>query len=207
MHFRLHPHVNRAASWLCAVAAAILTPAIAPAESPAPLERRTATFPTPASINLAGDGIVMEEDPFRERPVVEVRIRWDVTVAEGHDAADITANVLLPIDTDSGSPAVIDLDGPTLGWSGAGTFTHFEATDRYNGVFGDAGTWYSWEATGLPFDTVEVQPDSIIEVDYLVPEPGSAATILVVLAVATVPRRTTRRRRSSVASDQRTTEA
>ena len=98
-----------------------------------------------------------------------MRIYWDIVVADGYDAKNIIANVYLPIITDSGYLAEIVLDGPTLGWSGSGTFRHFEVTDRYNFSFGPVWTSYSWWSSGIPFDKVEVLPSSRIEIDYLIP--------------------------------------
>ena len=138
--------------------------------SSAAADVRTATFSAPNPFGTAGDGMILEGDPFAGREVVEVRVSWDVVVADGHDAAHILANVHLPIDPFSGTAGII-LDGTTLGCSGSGTINHYEATDRYNGFFGEVGTWWGWQSWGLPFDAVEVLLTSGIEIDYLAPEP------------------------------------
>jgi len=135
--------------------------------------RTTTDFSPPYPFGTAGDGAIFPDKPYIEREVVEVRIYWDVVVADGYDAADILANVHLPIITDSGSLAEIILDGPTLGWSGSGTFNHYEVTGRYNFSFGPVWTPYGWISYGLPFDAVDVLPTSRIEIDYLVPEPAT----------------------------------
>ena len=131
--------------------------------------RMTTHFSPPLTFGVAADGRIFAGDPFIGREVVEVRITWDVVVADGHDAADIFADVFLPINTNSGNSVII-LDGATLGWSGSGTFNHYEATDRYNGFFGQAGTGFGHQSWGLPFDAVDILPTSRIEIDYVVPE-------------------------------------
>ncbi len=133
----------------------------------------TTKFNPPIPFGASGQGRIFEGDPFIGREVVEVRIHWNVVVADGYDAAAIHADVRLPIDAYSGAAAQIILDGPTLGWSGSGAFNHFEATDRYNGFFGQAGTPSDWQSWGLPFDAVDVLPTSRIEIDYLIPEPAT----------------------------------
>jgi len=130
--------------------------------------RTTTYFSPPLTFGVAADGMIFPDAPFIGREVVDVRITWDVVVADGHDANAIFADVGLPIITDSGNSVII-LDGSTLGWSGSGTFNYYEATDRYNGFFGQAGTRWGWQAWGLPYDAVEVLPTSSIEIDYLVP--------------------------------------
>ena len=162
---------RKKACWLAVFAAALLIPALAAADV------RTTDFTAPNPFGTAGDGMIFEDDPFAGREVVEVRVAWDVVVADGHDAADILADVHLPIHPYSGT-AGITLDGTTLGWSGSGTFNHYEATDRYNGFFGEVGTAWWWQSWGLPFDAVDVLPTSRIEIDYLVPEP-STTTMMV----------------------------
>ena|GEM_PF-6631124 len=131
--------------------------------------RTTTDFSPPYPFGAAGDGAIFPGKPYIEREVVEVRITWDIVVAEGYDANDILANVLLPIITDSGSLAKITLNGQALGWSGSGTFNHYEATDRYNFSFGPVWTPSGWISYGLPHDAVEVLPTSRIEIDYLAP--------------------------------------
>ena len=100
-----------------------------------------------------------------------MRTYWDVVVDDGHDAANIDAHVNLPIDTHTNTPSTIVLDGPVLGWAGSGTFNHFESTQKFNGYFRQAWTWWGWTAVGLPTDAVEVLSTSRIEIDYLLP-PG-----------------------------------
>jgi len=131
--------------------------------------RTTTDFRPPYPFGTAGDGAIFPGKPYIEREVVEVRITWDIVVAEGYDANDILANVHLPIITDSGPRAEITLNGQALGWSGSGTFNHYEVTDRYNFSFGPVWTSYDWVSYGLPYDAVEVLPTSRIEIDYLAP--------------------------------------
>jgi len=119
---------------------------------------------------VALDGMIFADDPLIGLEVVEVRVFWDVSVADGHDAADIQAGVFLPIDTNSDVPATINLDGLALGWSGSGVFNHAGTTELLNGVFAQAGTWFGYESWGLPYDAVDILPTSRIEIDYVAPE-------------------------------------
>lgn len=151
--------------------------------------RTTTDFRSPMPFGTAGDGAIFPGKPYAGREVVEVRVWWDVAVADGHDAAAIKADVILPIVTDSGGLAGIILDGPALGWSGSGTFNHYEVTDRYNFSFGPVWTPWGWQSWGLPFDAVEVLPTSRIEIDYLAPEPSSGAALLLISAPALLRRR------------------
>lgn len=150
--------------------------------------RTTTRFRPPTQFGLSSDSILPTGDPLIGLEVVAVRITWDVAVDDGHDAADIDAHVSLPIDTASGVGASFNLDGASLGWSGSGTFHHHEATDRFNGVFGPADVWFGWTAVFDSFDAAEVLSSSKIEIDYLVPEPSSAA-LLALAGLAIVRRR------------------
>ena len=154
---------------LAVLGAVLLIPAIAMAEV-----RTTTRFEPPTIIGVAADGRLFPGDPLIGLEVVGTRIYWDVIVADGQDASEIRADVLLPIDTNSGFAAGIILDGPTLGWSGSGTFNHFEATGRFNGYFGEAGTPFAFQSFGLPSNAVSILPTSRIEIDYaVVPEPST----------------------------------
>ena len=164
---------GRKACGLVILGAALLIPAVATADV-----RTTTRFEPPIAFGAAVDGVIFPGDPLIAFEVVETRVYWDVVVADGHDAADIFADVFLPIDTNSGLVADINLDGRTLGWSGSGTFSHTEKTDRYNGLFAQAGTGFGSQSWGLSPDAVDVLPTSRIEIDYIVPEP-STMTLLV----------------------------
>ncbi len=146
----------------------LLIPAIATAEV-----RTTTRVGPPNPFGAAIDGRLFADDPLIGLEVVETRVYWDIVVADRQDAASIFADVFLPIDTNSGSFAVIDLDGRTLGWSGSGTLNHFEVTDRYNGFFAQAGSGFGAQSWGLPPDAVDILPTSRIEIDYVVPDPGT----------------------------------
>ncbi|MCF7958445.1 MAG: hypothetical protein K9M57_08360, partial [Phycisphaerae bacterium] len=128
----------------------------------------------------AGQGAIFPGKLYAGREVVAVRIYWDIVVAEGYDAAEIIANMHLPILSDPEHLVKIPLDGTVLGWSGSGTFSYHEVTDKYNFKFGPEWTGYDWWFTGpwdpsdplvemWPLDAVEVLPSSHIEIDYLIP--------------------------------------
>jgi len=168
------------------LATALLVPATANAGFDPADVRTTTRFGPPTVFGVAADGMIFPGDPLIGLEVVEVRVTWDVAVGERCDAADISAYVSLPIDTGSG--AMVNLDGPVLGWTGSGSFHHYEATDRLNGVFGEAGTRFGWTAICSPSGAADVLPTSRIEIDYLIPEPSSAA-LLAIMGLALVRRR------------------
>lgn len=156
---------------LAVLGAAMLIAKTANAGSDPADVRTTTRFEPPTIFGSAGSGMFFAGDPLIGLEVVEVRIFWDIVVADRRDAADIFVDVLLPIDTNTGSAAQVILDGRTLGWSGSGTFNYFEATDRLNGFFGEVGTGFGFQSWGLPRDAVDILPTSRIEIDYIVPEP------------------------------------
>lgn len=151
---------------------------ITQATNAGPDEVRTVKFGGPMSFGVIGDGIVPADAPYAGREVIEVRINWDVTVADGYNAADIDAHVYLPIIIGSGSLARIDLNGTTLGWSGSGSFEHSVTTDRYNFLFGPVGTRWGWQALGPGPEDAQVTQSSI-EIDYLVPEPATMGLLAI----------------------------
>ena len=167
---------------------------------PDPADVRTTTrFGPPMPFGAAGDGRISPGDPLIGLEVVEVRVFWDVVVADGHNAADIHADVFLPIDTDAGSAATITLDGPVLGWSGSGEFHHEGTMHRLNGTFQQAPAGFGFQSWGLPPDAVDVLPTSRIEIDYAAPEPSCAA----LLGISSLALVLARRRRQSKAGPPR----
>jgi len=185
---------NNTPCGLAFLAAAMLITATANAAAFDPADVRTTTrFEPPMTFGVAADGRIFPGDPLIGLEIVEVRVFWDIVVADGHNAADINAYASLPIDTDSGFPPIIALDGPALGWFGDGPFELLQVTDRLNGFFPEAPAGFGWTATGLPFDAVEILPTSHIEIDYIVPEPSTMA--LLILGAMAVCRK---RRRAQV---------
>lgn len=140
--------------------------------------RTTTDFEPPKVIGMAVDGAVFPGKPYIGCEVIEVRIYWDVVVPRGYNAADIKANVILPIVKDSGGLSQVILDGSVLGWSGSGTFNHVDITDRYNFAFGPEWTRWGWQATGLPRGIADVLATSRIEIDYIVPEPATIGLLV-----------------------------
>jgi hypothetical protein len=180
-------HSRKKSCVLIILGAVLLISATASADfDPADL-RTTTYFQPPREFGMAADGLVWPGDPLIGLEVVNMRIYWDVTVADGQNAADIRADVSLPINTNSGVFAQFILDGPVLGWSGSGSFHHDEATDKFNGFFAEAGTGFGSVSFGLPYGTVDILPTSRIEIDYLVPEPTTLS--LLGLGVWVVSRR------------------
>lgn len=169
---------------LAVLAVAMLMPTIANAGYDPADVRTTTRFTPPTELGMASDGRMWADDPLIGLEVVKVRITWDVVVAEGFDAADIYADVVLPINTKSGAGAGIALSGPALKWSGSGLQQHYEETDRYNGFFAEGG--FGW--TAVPGGAAVVLPISRIEIDYLVPEP-SCAVLLAISGLAILRRR------------------
>lgn len=181
-----------------ALLAVVLLAATAANAEPDPADIHTTTrFGPPMPFGAAGDGRIFAGDPLSGLEVVEVRVFWDIVVADGQDAADIFADVFLPIDTNTGLPATITLDGPVLGWSGSGEFHHEGTMHRLNGTFQQAPAGFGFQSWGLPPDAVDILPTSRIEIDYVAPEPSCAA-LLAIMGLALV-----RRRRQSKAGPHR----
>jgi hypothetical protein len=158
---------------LTALAVSLLVPAVASAAYDPADVRTTTQFGPPTMFGVAADGMIFPGDPLIGLEIVKVRITWDVAVNDGYDSADIDAYVSLPIDTHTPVVPTFDLDGSALGWSGSGTKHHYEETDRFNGHFAEAGTWFGWTALFDPFDAADVLPSSKIEIDYIA-VPGDA---------------------------------
>lgn len=132
------------------------------------IETRTFLF---AGVGISYTAIVLPDDPIVGREIVETRITLDVSVTAG-DAANFATDIALPIEPFPGNQNVLALFGSDIGWSGLGEFSYTETTDRFNGEF--ISTLYGAETFGVGG---AILSGSRIEVDYIVPAPGSAALL------------------------------
>ncbi len=111
------------------------------------------------------------DNPAVGKEVTSARVVLDVESFPGSDAANFFTDIAFPIAPFDGNDGGLALSGEDLGWSGAGTFHHFEETDRFNGTF--ISTRFGAETPGLDFDG-EILDGSRIEFTY-VPEPAGVA--------------------------------
>lgn len=123
----------------------------------------TATFNF-AQVGSSFSAFLPSDDPLVGKEVVSARIYLDVETFPGSDAMNFFTDLSFPIEPLPGNENAIVLTGSDLGWSGSGTFHHFEETTRFNGVFVSAR--YGGETPGENFDGL-ILDTSRIEFDYL----------------------------------------
>jgi len=123
----------------------------------------TATF-TFAPVGSSFSAFLPSDSPLIGKQIVSARIYLDVESFEGSDAANFFTDISFPIVPDPGNTNALVLVGSDLGWSGSGTFHHFEETTGFNGVFVSAR--YGGETPGENFDGVLLDT-SRIEFDYI----------------------------------------
>lgn len=115
------------------------------------------------------------DSPLIGREVTSAKIYLDVEIAPGSDGALFYTNIAFPIAPHPGNEGGLALLGEELGWSGDGTFSYFEETDRFNGHFVSAR--FGAETPGEDYDG-EILDGSRIEFNY-VPEPGAWALVAI----------------------------
>jgi len=148
----------------------------------------TATFNF-APVGNSYLGFLPGDSPLIGREVTSAKIYLDVTIAPGSDGAFFYTDIAFPIVPFDGNEGGLALLGEERGWSGAGNFSYFEETDRFNGTF--ISTRFGAETPGQDF-VGEILDGSRIEFTY-VPEPGTIVLIGIgvsALGVARFARRT-----------------
>lgn len=115
------------------------------------------------------------DSPLIGREVTSAKIFLDVEIDPGSDGAFFYTNIAFPIAPLAGNDGGLALLGEELGWSGDGTFSYFEETDRFNGHFVSAR--FGAETPGEDFEG-RVLDGSRIEFTY-VPEPGALVLIAI----------------------------
>ena len=132
----------------------------------------TATF-TFAPLGSSFTAFLPADSPLIGGEVVSARIYLDVESFPGSDAANFFTDISFPIEPFPGNTNAVVLGGAELGWSGAGTFHHFEETTGFNGIF--ASFRYGGETPGENFDGLLLNT-SRIEFDYI-PAAGGGLTL------------------------------
>lgn len=155
------------AAVVAGVVAGVCSSAVA---GPVTTETRVFNF---AGVGISYTAILLGSDPIVGREIVETRITLNLDVTGG-DAANFATDIALPIDPFPGNVNVFFLNGAGQGWSGTGEFNYAETTDRFNGVF--FATIFGAATPGAGY-TGSFLEGSRIEVDYIVPAPGSAALL------------------------------
>lgn len=155
---------------LSLLATAVVAPNTASAQ-----EIATETFDL-APLGLSILSALEEDDPLVGKEVVSARFYIDFEAFPGADAANLITDYLLPIEPLPGGTSFFLFTGADHGWSGSGTFSYFEETDRFNGTF--VSGFYASETTGLgPFEGGWLD-NARIEIDYVVPEPTTVVLLL-----------------------------
>ncbi|MGP1345645.1 MAG: hypothetical protein ACTS3F_03120 [Phycisphaerales bacterium] len=136
--------------------------------SAAQIETREFFF---AGVGSSYFAAIFAGDPIIGKEIVETRITLNVNITGG-DAANFETDVTLPIIPFEGNQEFVFLTGDMLGWSGTDQFSYSVTTDMLNGVFRAGG--YGGETPGQGFSG-SILEGSVIEVDYIVPGPGTWA--------------------------------
>ena len=93
----------------------------------------TATFSF-APLGNSYSAAMFADDPLVGKNVSAARIYLQIECFPGSDAANFFTDISLPIDPLPGGDSTLVLSGEELGWSGAGQFSFFEETNRFNGT-------------------------------------------------------------------------
>lgn len=123
----------------------------------------TATFHF-AAVGTSFSAALPADSPLIGGEITSTRIYLDVESFPGSDAANFFTDISFPIDPFPGNESALVLVGVDLGWSGSGTFHHFEETARFNGIFSPFR--YGGETPGENFDGL-ILDSSRIEFDYI----------------------------------------